>query len=70
VSEENKKLVKVTFEYDLSDGSKLKVMLEGKDAEQWDEWLKQVCGLAFVHNKNPEWGSLNWKRLIQKADEV
>ena len=35
--------------------------LEGEDAAKWSELIAQVCGLALVHGKNPDWGSLNWQ---------
>ena len=55
------KLIKISLEYELEDESILVRSLENEDAEKWDNWLKDVCTLAYIHRKNPEWGSLNWK---------
>jgi|GEM_PF-2874868 len=41
------------------DGRVVVKTLEGKDAEKWDQYMKSVCTLAFAHNQNPDWASLN-----------
>ena len=36
--------------------------LEGEEAKKWERYMKTVCTLAFAHNQNPDWGSLNWQK--------
>jgi len=36
--------------------------LEGQDAERWSEFVERVCLMAFTHDANPDWGSLNWQK--------
>ncbi len=61
MAEENKKLVKVSFEYLLSDGGKQIRFLEGEELQKWENWIKQVCVLAEIHGDNPNWSSLDWQ---------
>ena len=55
---EEKKVISIRIEY--SDGSYLQ--LKGDGAQQWQEYVKEVCVLAHVHNMNPDWASLPWER--------
>ena len=59
MAEEDKKLVKVKFEYLLSDGEKQIRFLEGEKLQTWENWIKQVCILAELHGENPSWSSLD-----------
>ena len=61
MAEENKKLVKVSFEYLFSDDEKQIRFLEGEELQKWENWIKQVCVLAEIHGDNPNWSSLNWQ---------
>lgn len=61
MAEENKKLVKVSFEYLFSDDEKQIRSLEGEELQKWQDWIKQVCLLAEIHGNNPNWSSLNWQ---------
>ena len=55
--EENKKLIKVSFEYLLSDGDRQTRFLEGKELQKWEDWIKQVYVLAEIHGDNPNWSN-------------
>ncbi len=68
MAEEDKKLVKVSFEYRLSDGGKQIRFLEGEALKKWQDWIKQVCLLAEIHGDNPNWGSLDWQEETKKND--
>ncbi len=61
MAEEDKKLVKVSFEYLLSDGGKQIRFLEGEELQKWENWIKQVCVMAEIHSDNPNWSSLDWQ---------
>ena len=66
MAEEDKKLVKVSFEYLLSDGGKQIRFLEAEELQKWQNWIKQVCLLAEIHGDNPNWGSLDWQEQTEK----
>jgi hypothetical protein len=51
------------------DGRKIVKTLEGEAAEKWSEFVEQVCMIAFTHNANPDWGSLNWQKRELSSDE-
>ena len=61
MAEEDKKLVKVSFEYLLSDCGKQTRFLEGEELQKWQDWIKQVCLLAEIHGTNPHWSRLDWQ---------
>ena len=66
MAEEARKLVKVKFEYLLSDGGKQIRFLEGEALQKWQDWIKQVCVLAEIHGDNSNWGSLNWQEEAEQ----
>ena len=51
--------VEITVRED--DGRTVVKTLEGNDADRWGKYVEQVCMMAFTHNANPDWGSLNWR---------
>ncbi len=63
---EEKQLVKVKFEYLLSDGRKQIRFLEGEELQKWQDWIKQVCLLAEIHGDNPNWSSLDWQEKTRE----
>ncbi len=65
VKNEQKKIVKISFEYLLEDGSKQIKFVENEDAEKWNEMMKTLCGLAENRRQNPDWSKLNWQEVIE-----
>jgi len=66
------KSLKVEITVREDDGRTVVKSLEGTDAEEWSKYVEQVCTLAFTHDANPDWGSLNWqkKEIGQDTDSV
>ncbi|PYS53868.1 MAG: hypothetical protein DMF76_27595, partial [Acidobacteria bacterium] len=56
------KTLKVEITVREDDGRTVVKSLEGTDAEEWSKYVEQVCTLAFTHDANPDWGSLNWQK--------
>lgn len=56
------KTLKVELTVEEDDGRVRVKTLNGEDAEKWQKWVADVCMLAFVHNKNPDWESLHWRK--------
>jgi hypothetical protein len=64
------KISKVCFEYRQDDGEMLTRTLTDADAEQWGDWLKQVCLQAHIRNRNPDWSSLGWQENTHRIVAV
>ena len=62
---EQQKIVRVSFEYLLEDGSKKTKFVEGEDAEKWNEMMKTVCVLADIHGQPQAWSNLDWREMIE-----
>lgn len=62
---EQKKIVRVSFEYLLEDGSKQTKFVENEDAEKWNEMMKTVCVLAEIHGQPQAWSKLTWQEIIK-----
>jgi hypothetical protein len=54
--------LKVELTVKEEDGRVVVKTLDGEDAVKWSEFVAQVCASAYIHGKNPDWGSLNWQK--------
>ena len=58
------KVSKITMEmYDAEKGEISTKWLEGKEAEQWNNWMRELCYRAEKLGINPKWLALRWKTL-------
>lgn len=55
------KTIKLELTVEEEDGRKVIKSLEGAEAEKWQQWMENVCMLAWTHGQNPPWGELNWQ---------
>jgi len=65
VKDEDKKVVRVSFQCLRNDGSKLTKFIENDDAEKWNDMMKTVCVLAEIHGQPQAWSKLNWQKVIE-----
>lgn len=57
------KVSKLTIEvYDAENGESYTQWIEGKDAEKWCLWMRELCYRAEKLGANPKWLSLNWSK--------
>jgi hypothetical protein len=59
--------VELTVEED--DGRVIVKTLEGEDADKWQKLIAELCLFAHVHNKNPDWASLKWRKSEESVSE-
>lgn len=59
--------VELTVEED--DGRIIVKTLEGEDAEKWQKLVADVCLFAQVHNNNPDWASLQWRKTDESEND-
>jgi hypothetical protein len=52
--------VEITIEED--DGRVIVKTISGEDADKWQRLIAELCLFAQVHNKNPDWASLQWRK--------
>lgn len=65
------KTIKVELTIENDDRSRTVKTLTGADATQWQQWVDDVCMLAWTHRHNPDWGSLHWaEQRIELTEEV
>lgn len=63
---EDKKLVKVIFQYD--DGSSK--YIDGDMLDKWQGFNRQVSIFAHVHNNNPAWEEVKWTEDAVQQEPV
>lgn len=63
------KTLKVEITVKEDDGRVILKTVEGESAEKWSRFVEQVCMMAFTHNANPDWGSLNWQKRELTSDD-
>jgi hypothetical protein len=63
------KTLRIEIVVEEDDGRRIVKTLEGEAAEKWSAFVEQVCMMAFTHNANPDWESLNWQKRELASDE-
>ncbi|HEY0319735.1 MAG TPA: hypothetical protein VGC66_02070 [Pyrinomonadaceae bacterium] len=56
------KTLKVELTVKEDDGRVIVKTLYGEDADKWQRLVADLCLFAQVHNRNPDWASLQWRK--------
>jgi len=61
-----KKLVKITLEYDNGTSK----YLNNEEADEWMERVNNLCVFAHIHNCNPDWTKFKWVESKTKEENI